>query len=51
MNSLGKHSHVSDKRFSNVYFTKDISSESLINVYKALNYELFSIDSGTNDDF
>lgn len=25
MNSLGKHSHVSDKRFSNVYFTKDIS--------------------------
>ena len=39
MNSLGEHSHVSDKRFSNVYFTKDILSEGLINAYKALNRE------------
>lgn len=44
MNSLGKHSHVSDKRFSNVYFTKDISSEGLIYVYKALNKEPKSSD-------
>lgn len=39
MNSLGKHSHTSGKLFPPVYFTKDISADGLVKIYKALNRE------------